>query len=235
MVSRKRGSDPLFYGLKSKNPEYHFADTGVSLSFDQRRTKRMQNIANPAPSQILYLDTETTGLPPKGADWRTDYQDFPHIVSIAWSFHGEEHYYILNQEGRKIPDDATSIHGITTEQANKSEHFGPLIIGDFLIAAKNVDVIVGQNVYFDTAIIKANVLRWFGVDSLAANLAEEALHKSKRIDLIRVAQKQFGGRYLKLSEIHARLFDTPYVGHHALEDVRACRKCYEELMKRIPV
>ncbi len=82
-----------------------------------------------------FLDTETSGLAVKivpgkkpgttkkqQLDYATEYMDFPFIVSMAWAKNdGEVVHHILNTEGREIPKEASDIHGITTEIANKSE------------------------------------------------------------------------------------------------------------------
>ncbi|MCK4248692.1 MAG: hypothetical protein KAX15_02825, partial [Candidatus Omnitrophica bacterium] len=49
---------------------------------------------------VLTLDIETTGLPAKGADYKTDFVDFPRIVSMAWKIKDEPTVeYIINPEG----------------------------------------------------------------------------------------------------------------------------------------
>lgn len=35
---------------------------------------------------ILIFDTETTGLLPKGAKYDTHFNEFPHIVQLAWLY-----------------------------------------------------------------------------------------------------------------------------------------------------
>lgn len=198
-------------------------------SFDQRQSKAMQGIQN---HSILFPDIETSGLPKKESNWQTDFATFPFVVSIAFKFRDIEKHYILNQEGRTIPDDVVKVHGITTEIANQSPHYFSVVMGEFLAYCKQAERIVGQNLYFDTSIIKANVLRQFGVNSFEARIAIEALDKSKRIDLIRVAQKHFKCGYLKLSELYDRLFPgETFKGHDALEDVRAVERCYLEFIK----
>lgn len=181
--------------------------------------------------EIIFFDTETTSLPAKGHDWKTDYEHFPYIVSIAWIFRDGEKHYILNQEGRTIPPDATAIHGITTEQGNKSLYYFDHVMASFLVQAMRADKIIGCNPYFDTSIIKANILRRYGVNSFEAKLAIEALDKSKRIDIIRLFQKKFGGKWNNLQEIYRKLFAHAFDAHHALNDCRACKRIYEELIK----
>lgn len=34
-------------------------------------------------NNVCFFDCETTGLPPRGAKWDVDYNDFPNIVQLA--------------------------------------------------------------------------------------------------------------------------------------------------------
>ena len=33
---------------------------------------------------VLFFDTETTGIPDRSAKWDVDFNDYPRIVQIAW-------------------------------------------------------------------------------------------------------------------------------------------------------
>jgi len=54
-------------------------------------------------SNTLFLDIETTGLPPKGAKYDVDYELFPHIVQMSWVFNDIEKDYIIYPSGYEIP------------------------------------------------------------------------------------------------------------------------------------
>lgn len=32
---------------------------------------------------VLFFDTETTGIPDRAAHWDTDFMDYPHVVQLA--------------------------------------------------------------------------------------------------------------------------------------------------------
>jgi len=178
----------------------------------------------------LYLDVETTALPRKDYKWDKDFLKFPRIVSIAWRMGGRDNYYILNQSFKPIPESATKIHGITDEMCARSTHFPkdifPLLIRD----AMEADHIVGFNLYFDTSMFKANVLRVYGPDSPHVANAIQALDKSKRIDVMRRTAK-FNGGWIQLAELYKKLFDSEIRGHHALEDVVALERCHNKLIE----
>lgn len=188
---------------------------------------------------VLFFDTETTGLPEKGASWETDYEGYPHIVQIAWMVgeHAESH--IIRPEGWEIPEDVSAIHGITTEYAMK--HGRPFIsvIARFLDFATNAELICGHNIHFDTGIVKANILREFGREFYNANDVEQALFKGKRIDTMRSAMKWVDARTMNgrlkfpnLAELYSRCFPgETFPAHDALEDTRAVARCLPVLVE----
>lgn len=187
--------------------------------------------------KTLTIDIETTGLPPKGADYKVDYMNYPYIVSLAYKINDEEtKEFIINQEGRKIPSETIIIHGITDEMADNSPYKIYEILRDMIIDAEENNFSIGHNIYFDSSIIKANVLRGMKIDpEYSPNLypcIEDALHKDKRIDTMRLGQKICGGKWPKLTELHMKLFGfIPKESHKSGADVDTAYKCYLELVR----
>ena len=64
---------------------------------------------------ILFFDTETTGLPPKNAKWDEDFNEFPYLCEVAWIFGRKTESHIIRPDGWTIPEDASKIHGIPQE------------------------------------------------------------------------------------------------------------------------
>ncbi len=178
----------------------------------------------------LFPDIETTGLPRKEYNWQIHYELFPRIVSIAWRFNGVEKYYILNQKGRKIPPAATDIHGITDEMCAMSEHYTQVILKEFIEDTLNAERIIGHNIYFDSSIIKANVLREFGSDSLEAELIIKGLDKYKRLDIMRKSAS-FNKGWSTLSILHEKLFGVKHRAHNAAADAKAVEDCFNKLVE----
>jgi DNA polymerase III epsilon subunit-like protein len=182
----------------------------------------------------LFLDTETTGTPDKYMNWKEHYEKYPYIVSIAWKVSGKPpKYFIIHQEGRKIPAAATAIHGITSKVANDPNKTQPAsyVYREILLDANDAMNIIGHNLYFDVSMVKANILRLFGPDSQEAKASDEVFHKDKRIDTMRSSQKYFK-KWPKLIELHEYLFKKDFEAHSALEDMLACERCFNELMKK---
>lgn len=186
--------------------------------------------------QILYFDTETTGLPPKDAKWDVDYEQFPRICQLSWIFNGKEENHIIRPDGWEIPQEATEVHGITTEYAQ--EHGKPFefVWGEFIADCKQAKLICGHNVYFDISTIKSEIMRRNAYD----DVIEQALHKGKRIDTMRPAMKFVDARFSngrlkfpKLEELYAKCFPgESFPAHDAIEDVRAVVRCLPVLVEK---
>lgn len=194
--------------------------------------------------KTVVFDIETTGLPPKNADYKTQFMDFPYIVTMAYKINEEEtKEFIINQEGREIPAEATAIHGITNEMATASPHKIMDVIGIFILDAKESDLAIGHNIYFDSSIIKANILRKAKNEEAIVAFYTEIeliLHKDRRIDTMKSTIKfcnlpgAYGPKWPKLTELYSKLFNETFEAHSSKNDVDATHKCYHEL-KRLGV
>lgn len=196
------------------------------------------NEINDIMKDVLTFDCETTGLPPKGAKWDVDFAEFPNIVQLAWAVNEKERSYIIKPEGWEIPEASTEVHGITAERANVEGVPFADIIGEFLEDCEKARLLVGHNIYFDTSIVKAMILRIMGREYYDEK-AEDALFRGKRIDTMMKTIKFVGalysngrpGKYPKLEELYSKLFPgETFLAHDALEDIRALRRCVPELV-----
>ena len=190
-------------------------------------------------NDVLFFDTETTGIPDRSAKWDVDFNEYPRIVQIAWMIgeHAESH--IIRPDGWEIPDDTVEIHGITTEYA--MEHGEPFVsvIARFLEFATNAGLICGHNIHFDTGIVKANILRELGREFYNANDVEQALYKGKRIDTMRSTMKWVDARnswgkmkFPNLGELYARCFPgETFPAHDALADTKAVARCLPVILE----
>lgn len=191
--------------------------------------------------KTVIIDLETSGLVPKGATYELDFLKFPRILSIAWKLNNEEtKEFLINQEGFKIPAEATKINGITQEMCDASPYKLADVLSVLILDGVSTDLIIGFNLYFDTSIIKASILRLIqeGIaDQITYDAFTDFLHKDKRIDLMRICHKLYGGKWPTMSEAYFKLFGEKFNAHSAGSDVDACHRIYVELEKRglIPV
>lgn len=190
---------------------------------------------------VLYFDTETTGLPDRKANWETDYQDFPHIVQLAWiSIDGREEDHIIYPDGWEIPEDVAKVHGITTEIAKEMGEPFVGVVHLFIQDCHDAGFICAHNIHFDTSIIKANILRELGKSYYDLNEVDMALFKGKRLDTMRSAMKWVDARradgvlkFPKLEELYSRCFPgETFQAHNAMEDTRAVARCLPVLLEK---
>lgn len=151
------------------------------------------NEINDIMKDVLTFDCETTGLPPKGAKWDVDFAEFPNIVQLAWAVNEKERSFIIKPEGWEIPEASIEVHGITAERANAEGVPFADIIDEFLEDCEKARLLVGHNIYFDTSIVKAMILRIMGREYYDAK-AEDALFKGKRIDTMMKTIKFVGAK-----------------------------------------
>lgn len=112
------------------------------------------------------------------------------------------------------------------------------VVDEFLADANAAPLVCAHNIYFDSSMLKANVLRYLGREYYDAHV-EDALHKAKRIDTMMKTIKFVGalfsngrpGKFPQLEELYSKLFPgETFPAHDALEDIRALRRCVPELV-----
>lgn len=190
-------------------------------------------------NDVLFFDTETTGVPERNASWETDFMDFPHVVQLAWVHGCKAESHIIRPEGWEIPDETVEIHGITTEYAKEHGEPFAIVVDMFIADCLEAGLICGHNIHFDTQIVKANILRELGREYYDANDVESALYKGKRIDTMRPTMKWVDARmangrlkFPRLEELYARCFPgESFPAHDALEDTKAVARCLPVILE----
>lgn len=182
---------------------------------------------------ILFFDTETTGLPKDYSAPAYNIDNWPRLVQFGYILSDynrnikEKGSFIINPNGFDIPDGATKIHGITTDIANKkgiSIESGFIKIKELLI---NVDLLIGHNIDFDINIINSESYR----------LNNSAILKDIKTICTKDASANFcalpNNKWPKLEELHAKLFGCKFEGaHNALADITATAKCFWGLVDK---
>lgn len=182
---------------------------------------------------VLFFDSETTGVPDRSWNWDTDFEKYPHVVQLSWMHGCKVESYIIRPEGWEIPEEAEKIHGISTKWATMHGVPFALAVDRFIADCHDAGLICGHNIHFDTGIIKANILRELGREYYDANHVESALYKGKRIDTMRPTMKWVDARmqngrlkFPTLSELYSRCFPgETFPAHDAIEDVKAVARC----------
>lgn len=110
---------------------------------------------------------------------------------------------------------------------------------EMVVLSINTDITIGHNIYFDSSIIKANVLRMlYWNNKIDVKLKEEVwrlLDKDRRVDTMKGTISfcnipgKYGAKWPKLTELHQKLFNEGFNAHNSKDDVDATYKCYIKL------
>ena len=109
----------------------------------------------------LFFDTETTGIPRNYQAPVSDSRNWPRVVQIAWLITDAEGCeqksaeYIIKPQGFVIPREASRIHGITNEVANRQGvELGP-VLEEISADLAQALVLIAHNMDFDEKIVGA--------------------------------------------------------------------------------
>ncbi len=196
----------------------------------------MHNMKN-----ILFLDTETVGLPGDPNQPYTNHHNWPEMVSIAWQVQSESgefvtagDYIVAPRPG--VENGAIHINGITPEMQKNHGTEIRVILEKLLKAFAQADLAVCHNIAFDMPVLFAEYNRlnidtpfiaWYCTKAQSANLCR-----------IPNTSSRYPGRYKwpSLDELHQFLFNEPIKGreqfHGAAVDMWACARCYHEMQRR---
>lgn len=185
-------------------------------------------------AHILFIDTETSGLPKKWDAPYADQDNWPFIVQIAWliySREGEllktENHYILDTD-YQISSTSRDIHGIDPaflkEHGKERKNVMKILQQDLLTYRP---LLVGHFMQLDYHMMGIGFYR-AGLENPAAQLPQFC---TMGISARLVHQKPY--KYLKLGDLYEWLFDKPLENqHNALTDAKATAACFFELRKK---
>ena len=185
----------------------------------------------------LIFDTETTGLPLNYGAPAEDLDNWPRLVQLAWQLHDarggliEHGQVIVKPDGFDIPFDAQQVHKISTERAaSVGEDLG-VVLARFLAVCQKTSYVVGHNLDFDIAIIRAECLRKQTKDPLKTIDRKDTMRLST--DYVGIPSPRGGFKWPSLEELHKKLFNQGFSGaHHAAFDVHATARSFFELLLR---
>lgn len=182
---------------------------------------------------LLFVDTETTGLP---SGWSKPYsveRNWPCIAQLAWEVYtleGElvktENHYIRVPAGRMRPS-ATAIHGLTPAFLDQHGEDRQTVMQRFFNDLRTYcPLVVGHYMRLDFHMIGVEFHR----TSLPNLLAE-----LPTLCTMQTSQRQAQTKersFLRLGELHEHLFKEPMVRQHdALIDAQATARCFFELRR----
>jgi len=185
----------------------------------------------------IIFDTETTGLPKNYQAPLDDFSNWPRLVQLAWSVydfkgnHWESFDYIIKPDGFIIPEEATKVHRISQERAEKEGVDLKKVLSHFSQEVDKATYLVAHNIDFDEKIIGSELLRAKMINNLTA--VNKICTMKRTSDICRIPNGRGGYKWPNLTELYTFLFNTNFSdAHDAHFDVKACADCFFELKKR---
>ena len=185
---------------------------------------------------LLFFDTETTGLPKNWNAPCTDIDNWPRLVQISWIIYDKignlikEKNYIIKPKGFTIPIESTLIHKITNEIAIIDGTDIETVLIEFENDMKQIKLLVAHNINFDEKILGAEFHRNYHRNPIDKIEKFCTMNSTKNICKI---SGTYGYKFPKLQELHQYLFNEEFSGaHNSLIDIKYTAKCYWELKKR---
>ncbi|MBL4692378.1 MAG: DNA polymerase III subunit epsilon [Magnetovibrio sp.] len=163
----------------------------------------------------ISLDTETTGLNPKGGDRVVEIGCVEMINQIAT----ENVFHVYINPERDMPAGAFKIHGLSEEFLRGHDVFAK--IADDFLAFIGDDPLVIHNAQFDIGFLNAELKR----------LGQTPLAMSRTIDTVPMARKKFPGAQANLDALCRRfgIDNSNRELHGALLDAELLAEVYLEL------
>lgn len=182
----------------------------------------------------LFFDSETSGLPKRFSAPATDLDSWStaRLVQLSWILADEREElsrgdFIIRPEGFVIPEEASRVHGITTELALEKGAELKRVVYYFLGAARVAEVMVGHNIPFDLGVVGAELIRTWGKNYLEGLKAEDTMRASVEYCAIPKANGGIGYKWPKLQELYVKCFGHEFEGaHNSMSDISATFECY---------
>ena len=182
---------------------------------------------------FLALDCETNGLPElvDGGLRR----EWPRLVELSWGLFDYTGRELVSQSSLVVPQgfvvlpSATAVHGITTEIAISAGRPLGRVLEELSFVLTRADVAVAHNWNFDASVLRAEYARIGGPDPIVNARRVCTMEGSTEWCAIPGVR---GFKWPSLKELYARLFnETLRSAHRAEQDMRACARCYLELIR----
>lgn len=223
----------IIYCYSQGITDYH---NYIDYPFEQIEKFQIHLTKTSSEKTLLFFDTETTGLP---KNWKASYKElnnWPRLVQIAWIIADnsgniiEQNNYLIKPTAFSIPDDATKIHRISTQNAMENGHELQFVLNQFNTSVTKSDIIVAHNLNFDINVVASEMFR-STVNSVIFD-KDQICTMERTVEFCKLPGA-YGYKYPKLSELYQILFHSTFVeAHDASADIKATFKCFFELLKR---
>lgn len=180
-------------------------------------------------SNILFIDTETTGLP-----GRLPAPRLVQLAAVLYCDDGREldgFDCLIKPDGWTVPDAAAAIHGFTTEECNIAGIRISHAMETLIYLRNEATIIAAHNLQFDRLIIDGELSSTHGLRLFAPHHQSFCTMLSTT-NVVKIPSSR-GYKWPKLAEAYRFFFERDFEGaHDARADVRACADIYFELKRR---
>lgn len=199
--------------------------------------------------RILFIDTETNGLPKNRYAPYTMIEAWPAIVQLAWQVWDftelpavqlyQSSFLIQPAKGQVWSVEAEGVHRISEAMATSDGVMLAAAMQSLINDANECDLIVAHNIGFDKPTLLAATLRsslnpnWWPKHELCTMLATKNVCKIPSTS--KYASTADPYKWPKLAEVWQTLFPTsplPENMHNAAQDVTVLVLCFQELVSR---
>lgn len=185
---------------------------------------------------FLVFDTETTGLPKKYDAPMKDVDNWPRVIQLAWAFFDADKKLIdhrvdlIKPDGWEVPTGKFWIeNGFSQSESLEKGIPIQVALESFIQMIEQSEYLIAHNMSYDHPVLGAECIR---ARIRSKNKPEKICTKETTTDYCQLPGK-YGYKWPTLSELHIKLFDRDFEGgHDALEDVKACARCFFELQNR---
>lgn len=178
---------------------------------------------------VLVFDTETSGLPLKGAKVSPD--AWPYVVQFSFIFvdtetgKHEPHDFIIKGPFT-IEEEAVNIHGITKRRSDACGFDFKDVFEIFQLYLARAEFLVAHNIQFDLNMLRVECMRR-GIPFDNAALPVQYCTMKKNVDRCGLLSEKGYAKYPKLSELYLHFFkEEPKSLHNSLVDTYVCLRCF---------
>lgn len=204
--------------------------------------------------KVLIFDTETSGLPEKGATFN-ELDKFPYILQISYIFYDistnnatiKDHYIDVSDEV-VINSASYKIHKIDKEFLKENGKSIGFVLREFNEYMEKADIVIGHNIQFDKRMIMVECMRNRLENKFVINRGNIILHKAEYCTMHKTKQmcnmlkydknnKPYF-KYPKLTELYQFLYpdrELPKDLHNSLVDILLTFKCYMKIVYNVDV
>ena len=198
--------------------------------------------------KLLFIDTETNGLPANRFAPFTSHTLWPHIIQISWQLVDSKTWEVLSEYDSFIKPrapwskDAERVHQIPETIAERFGKDPYIVFQELALVIKSCDVVISHNILFDKTVILSEIQR---LKETGAQLEPWSfwgpskqeictMNKSRKYCAIKFPNSE-DYKYPKLNELYMRLFNKVYDTsegslHNSKHDVSCLVECVKKMV-----